>query len=246
VSQWTWLQWFDGNGNENGGLHMSEILKTNTACRIPVGPLVDPTDGKTAETALTVTALTVELYKTPNDGGAITRSAFSPTASGGDNDMVLVTSSVAGVYDLELTAAQLNFLGGLRVVLYDVDAFLVWWKDYQVVTANVYDSIVGTDTLQADVSQWKGVAAPDLNNLSAADVNAEVVDVLLTDTIPDSYSAHGAQPTMAQALLEIRQFLQEAVVSGTTMTIRKPDGTTTAFTLTLDDASNPTSRLRGT
>lgn len=77
-----------------------------------------------------------------------------------------------------------------------------------------------------------------------ADVNAEVVDVLRTDTIPDSYSADGAQPTIAQAVLEIRQFLMERAVSSTTVTIKKPDGTTTAYTLTLDDATNPTSTTR--
>jgi hypothetical protein len=40
-------------------------LKTNTATRIAVGPLVDPTDGKTAEVALTVTGLSVEIFSGP-------------------------------------------------------------------------------------------------------------------------------------------------------------------------------------
>jgi hypothetical protein len=85
-----------------------------------------------------------------------------------------------------------------------------------------------------------------LNNLSAAQVNAEVVDVMRTDTIPDSYSADGAQPTIVQALLEIRQFLTEKSVSGLTVTVNKPDGTTSVMTFTLDNATTPTSITRAT
>jgi hypothetical protein len=85
-----------------------------------------------------------------------------------------------------------------------------------------------------------------LNNLSAAQINAEVVDVLRTDTLPDSYAADAAQPTIAQAILAIQQFLTEKAVSGTTVTVKKPDGSTTAMTLTLSDATNPTSITRAT
>jgi hypothetical protein len=73
-----------------------------------------------------------------------------------------------------------------------------------------------------------------------ADVNAEVVDVLRTDTLPDSYSAHEAQPTFAQAVLAIHQFLMEREVSSTSVTVQKPDGSTTAMTLTLNSATDPT------
>jgi len=62
--------------------------------------------------------------------------------------------------------------------------------------------------------------------------------------IPDSYAADGAQPTIEQALLAVLQFLQERAVSGTTVTVRKPDGTTEAMTFTLDDGTNPTSITR--
>jgi hypothetical protein len=79
---------------------------------------------------------------------------------------------------------------------------------------------------------------------SAADVNAQVVDVLRVDLLPDSYSAHEAQPTIAQAILAIHQFLFEREVSGTTMTIQKPDGTTTAITVTLDSDTDPTTTHR--
>jgi hypothetical protein len=85
-----------------------------------------------------------------------------------------------------------------------------------------------------------------LNNLSAAQVNAEVVDVLRTDLIPDSYAADGAQPTFAQAVLTILQVLTEKSVSGTTVTVNKPDGTTAALTLTLNDGTTPAAITRAT
>lgn len=94
----------------------------------------------------------------------------------------------------------------------------------------------------ADDATLAAIAA--LNNLSAAQVNAEVVDVLRTDTIPDSYATDGAQPTIAQALLMVWQFLSERAVSGTTVTVKKPDGSTSAMTFTLSDATDPASITR--
>lgn len=79
-----------------------------------------------------------------------------------------------------------------------------------------------------------------------AQVNAEVVDALTVDTLADSYAADGSLPTIGQAVLAIKQFLEERAVSGTTVTVKKPDGTTTAMTFTLNDATNPTSITRTT
>lgn len=131
-------------------------LKTNTAVRIAVGPLVDPTDGKTAETALTVTGMTVDILQMDNDGTAVNRTSFSPTASGGNNDMVHVTDDAVGMYDLELTAAQINFLGNARLVFYDVDGFLVHWIDIQVVSAAYFDWKYGTNLPNVNVTQISG------------------------------------------------------------------------------------------
>lgn len=85
-----------------------------------------------------------------------------------------------------------------------------------------------------------------LSTLTAAQVNTEVVDALTIDTIADSYAADGAQPTIAQAILAIQQFLTEKSVTSTTVTVKKPNGSTTAFTLTLDSATTPTSITRAT
>jgi len=166
---------------------MTMELLTNTAVRIPVGPLVDPTDGKTAETALTVTVLSVQIYQTKNDGSAVVRAAFSPTASGGSNDMALVTSSTDGMYDLELTAAQLNFYGNARLTLYDVDGFLVWWVDLHVVSANHFNNKYGTTIPPVNATQLAGVtqSLTDLKDFADAGYDPatnKVQGVVLVDT----------------------------------------------------------------
>ncbi len=105
------------------------------------------------------------------------------------------------------------------------------------IDANVGAVLVDTGTtLPAQITA--------LNNISPADVNAQMVDVLTVDVIADSYAADGTQPTIAQAVLAIQQFLMEKAVSGTTVTMKKPDGSTSAMTFTLDDANTPTSITR--
>jgi len=145
------------------------ILKTNTAARIAVGPLVDPADGITAEVALTVTALSVQIYRLKNDGSAVVRAQFAPTASGGDNDMALVASSTDGMYDLELTAAQLNWYGNGRISFYDVDGFLVHWIDIQVVSAAYFNWIYGTTIPDVNVKTQDNI---DFGALQKASITA--------------------------------------------------------------------------
>ena len=60
----------------------------------------------------------------------------------------------------------------------------------------------------------------------------------------ESYAADGAAPTLSQILYMIWAGIAEVSVSGTTMTVKKLDGSTTAMTFTLDDAVNPASRTR--
>jgi hypothetical protein len=60
----------------------------------------------------------------------------------------------------------------------------------------------------------------------------------------EAYAADGSAPTLAQALFLTMQSVGEVSVSGTTMTVKKLDGTTTAATYTLDSSTAPTSRTR--
>ena len=68
--------------------------------------------------------------------------------------------------------------------------------------------------------------------------------VFATVTMTEAYAADGAAATPAQALYEILAFLEERTISGTTITCKKRDGSTTALTLTMNSATQPTSTTR--
>lgn len=101
---------------------------------------------------------------------------------------------------------------------------------------------LATSQAAADDATLAAIAA--LNNLSAAQVNAEVVDALTVDVLADSVATDGTRPTIGQALLELTRFLMERSVSSTTMTVKKEDGSTTSMTFTLNDATTPTAITR--
>ena len=77
-----------------------------------------------------------------------------------------------------------------------------------------------------------------LENISVADI--------LTTQMTESYAADGVAPTLAQSLFNIQQNIGDFIISGTTVTVRRIDGATTAMTYTLDSATSPTGRGRTT
>ncbi len=132
------------------------ILKTNTATVLFVGPFVDFEDGVTPETGMTVTNITCELFKETVEGSVPTRTAITLAASGSDNDMVHITSDVAGMYSVELTAAQLNFYGNARLCFTDPDVMCPVWENLKMVPAHIYDSEMGTDYQNVDTVAVSG------------------------------------------------------------------------------------------
>ena len=77
-----------------------------------------------------------------------------------------------------------------------------------------------------------------LNDISVADV--------LTTAMSESYGTDGSEVTLAQGIYVIMQGVNEFAISGTTKTVKQLDGSTAAYTSTLDDATNPTSITRAT
>jgi hypothetical protein len=72
------------------------------------------------------------------------------------------------------------------------------------------------------------------------------VSDILTTAMTESYNADGAAPTLAQAIFLMIAFMMERSISSTTLTAKKLDGSTSAATFTLSDATNPTSITRAT
>jgi hypothetical protein len=70
------------------------------------------------------------------------------------------------------------------------------------------------------------------------------MDAMWTTAQTESYASDGAAATPAQLLYMIYCAVGEFAISSTTITGKKLDGSTTAMTWTINDASNPTSRTR--
>ncbi len=106
----------------------------------------------------------------------------------------------------------------------------------------------------AGIRAAMGLSAADLDtqlDAIAAFVDTEIAAIqstlstLFTTTITEpTYRTDGASGSLAQLMYEINQTLGERSFSGVTGTVKKVDGTTTAFTQTLDSASTPTSIAR--
>ena len=131
------------------------FLRQNTATRVTVGPFLDKTDGFTPEIALTATneALTFVV----DDAGVPTLVIdTTATGSGGDNDFVHITNDNAGYYDLELTAAQTNYVGRASLSIQYLTDHLPVFHTYMIVPANVYDSFFGTSYLLVDIEKING------------------------------------------------------------------------------------------
>jgi hypothetical protein len=145
---------------------MAMELKTNTAVRVTVGPFIDVTDGKTPEVALTAT--NEHLTLVVDTGGVPTLVLdANATASGGNNDMVHITNDDAGYYDLELTAAQLNYVGNAKLSINYVTDHLPVFHEIQIVSAQYWDAKYGTGNFSADAKAINGVATTSVTTVSA-------------------------------------------------------------------------------
>ena len=116
--------------------------------------------------------------------------------------------------------------------------------------ANVGSAYGQVDDIQTDTAEigTAGAGLTDLGGMSSgmqAEVNTEV-DTAFTTQMADSVPADGTIATREEAMYMMLQLLSDFSISGTTMTVRKVDGSTTLITLTLDDDTNPTDITRAT
>lgn len=192
-------------------------LRQSTAASVKFGPFVDDTDGKTAETALTIQKADVRMSK--NGGNmAATHSDQGASDVGAPHDEL-------GVYDGSFDTTDTNTLGRLRVDIYKSGA-LAWWREWQIIPADVYDALVaGSIVLPVNTTQVEGVDASDKIGDSVLSRNVSNVEVGL------------GEHTLGTIVL----FLLESIASGSTLTVHRTDGSTTHITktLTTDPSAEP-------
>ena len=193
-----------------------QYLKQSTAVTLKIGPALDDTDGKTAETGLTIAQADVRLSK---NGGNIAQK----------NEATSCTHDELGIYGCPIDATDTATLGRLQLWVHESGA-LPFWHEYMVVSANVYDSLYSTDKLQVDVTQLLGTAwltpgvagTPDVNAKllggtaqTGNDVGGDVNDIL-TDTSNTLDALIKDIPTVAE--FEARSILAvDYVVVGDTI-----------------------------
>lgn len=104
------------------------------------------------------------------------------------------------------------------------------------VTGNVGGNVVGSAA-----SVTAGVTVTTNN-----DKTGYRLDATGSAALTESYAADGAAATLPQLLYMLLAVLSEFSISGTTLTAKKLDGSTTAGTFTLNDAAAPTGITRAT
>ena len=133
-------------------------LKQSTAVVIPFGPFTSPSDGVTLVSTL-VSALdhaSTGIMLSKNGGAKAVRHAT-----------VTTTVYDAGDYRVTLDTTDTNTLGSLRVSFYAAGTNTPVWQDFNVITANVWDSKYGTDKLWVDVRAINNVDGPTSGNGSS-------------------------------------------------------------------------------
>jgi hypothetical protein len=135
-------------------------LRQNTTTIVTVGPFLDKTDGVVIEDALTASNEKITFIVDLNDGSAPTKVIDMATgaASGGDNDIVDLGTS--GMYSMELTQANTNYLGRAFLSITDAANHCPVFHEFTILPAQVYDSLIlGTDLLDINAKEIAGVVA---------------------------------------------------------------------------------------
>jgi len=153
------------------------------------------------------------------------------------SDTTIIASDVAQIYsDTTVIASDI-------VLIYSDTAAI--HSDTTIIASDVVLIYSDTTVIASDVVQIYSdtTAIHSDTTIIASDVVA-LPTTLFTTQMTEAYAADGTAPTMAQALFLIQQTIGDFAIAGTTITVKKLDGSTTAAQYLLDDGTSPTSRTR--
>jgi hypothetical protein len=202
----------------------------------------------------------VVLGNTAHGGGAATLQLDTLTVNGATTlEEVAVTTNVvvSGTVTADITGNLSGSVGSVTGAVGSVAAG-------GITAASIATGAIDADALAADAGTeiatavWAAVTRTltaldedtttlDLDATIAAAVPtaAQIATAVLTTAMTETYRSAGGTATLAQAVYELIAHMGDSVISGTTKTLRKIDGTT-AKTFTLDSASTPTSITEAT
>ena len=204
------------------------------------------TPGSTVGLSATTVATTTALTNAPSDSSGVTTllTRLSALRAG------YLDNLSVGAAALEASLQTLITTVGAAGAGLTATATAVWAVATRVLTAATNITSTGGTTVPQTGDSYARIGAAGVsltaipwNAAWDAEVQSEVQDAL-DATLADSIPADGTRPSAAQALYMLTQFMLERSVSGTTVTVKKADGSTTLLVLTLDDATSPTSVTR--
>ena len=195
-------------------------LRQSTSQVIKVGPFLDETDGRTAETALTLTNTDFRLSK---DGGNF---ASSSTGSG--------THDENGIYDKTLSTTDTNTVGEL-VVHVDESGALPVTHRYWVLEEAIYDALFGASA--NGFASGGGVVVQSVD-----------ADAITSDSIEDGSILGTKLGTGLQSLAYLGPYgpgIYLNPFNGTGGTVFGTSGTAVSPVLTIADALTLVANLDG-
>lgn len=131
------------------------FIKQATTGTLKIGPYIDDTDGKTAETGLTITQADIRLSK---NGGDFAQKT----------DATACTHDELGYYNCPYDATDSGTLGTLLLVSHVAGALPIR-HEIMIMPANVWDSLFGADYLNVAVAEEANI---DFGALKKASLNA--------------------------------------------------------------------------
>jgi len=210
---------------------MAQWLKVSTATTALIGPFVDDTDGKTAETGLTIARADCQLWK---EGGSSMAQKTETTSA---------THRANGCYTVPIDATDTGTLGALVLSVHVAGALPVR-HEYFVIPAAVYDAIKA------------GTGAGIYSNLVTAATGVITADAIAADAIGSSELAATAATEIAAAVGALvcevngsrtaQQILSVlyAACAGVTTTggavLKDPTGTSTRISATINGSNERT------
>lgn len=188
--------------------------------------------------------------------GSIATAALNGKGDWTVGDVVLTAAGVDDIWDELMaghTTADTSGLvmndwqnGGRLDLLLDDIPTTTEFNARTLVSASYFDPAADTVTNVTNVTAAVTVGTINTDAISAASLSTGAIDKMFTTQLTEAYAADNVDPTIAQALFLIQQNVQEFSITGTVLTVKQIDGSTTAATYTLDSASDPTSRTRAT
>ena len=180
------------------------------------------------------------------DGSGYNKSASTLGTTTTNTDMrgtdsaFLAASAPSNFGDLEITASTGRVTVGTNS---DKTGYSISGTLQTLDALNNFDP--AADTVANVTTAGTVTNGVTVSTISDGAIGADAVaDIWSTTALAESYASDGSTGTGAQLLYQIQQALTEFAISSTTVTVKKLDGSTTASTYTLDDASSPTSRTR--